>query len=149
MEVQQIGSSVYNAAESYSNNSLGATNPTSTPQLDFVTKHKSTYCGSGLTIEQQNFQCSTPNSDAATAQLLEMGDIRLSVLLEPLAFTNNYQWWAAHDYIRNITMPFPTMVYANFISNPSTFNSNTSQEKAYATLYGQPSFAECSALCFR
>lgn len=133
-EVQQLGNAVYNVGQNYG--ALGQELTSSTPQMDFVTKHISGYCSPNIAIEKQFFTCTGQTSnlgnDATSAQFLEMGDIRTSVLLEPTLYTDVIDI-AAQNYIRNITMPFPTTMFANYISNPGTFAKNTSQRKAYAT----------------
>lgn len=65
-----------------------------------------------------------------------MGDVRTSVLLEPLAYTQSI-YYAAQNFIRNITMPFPVSTYSNYISNPATFTKNASQMKNYANNMAQ------------
>lgn len=134
IEVQQIGNAVYNSAENYSFINMGTTNPSSSPQIDFVTQHTTVYCSPNVPNEKNAFNCTgqSQNTDSTTAQLLEMGDLRPSVLLEPTAYNNQALWWAAHNYIRNVTMPFPTPTFANFISKPETFANNASQRRAYA-----------------
>lgn len=132
-EVQQFGHSVYNAGTDYG--ALGNEITSSSPQMDFVTKHVQGYCSPNIKIEKDGFSCTgqTANldNDAVSAQFLEMGDVRTSVLLEPNVYTPVVDL-AARNFIRNITMPFPTQIYANYISNPSKFSSNVTQRKAYA-----------------
>lgn len=133
-EVQQIGNSVYNVGQDYG--ALGQELTSSTPQMDFVTKHISGYCSPNISTEQKFFTCNGQsanlNNDVVSAQFLEMGDIRTSVLLEPTMYTQVIDI-AAQNFIRNITMPFPTSMYANYISNPTNFGKNTTQRKAYAS----------------
>ncbi len=133
-EVQQIGNSVYNTGQNYG--ALGQEMTSSTPQIDFVTKHISGYCSPNISTEKQFFTCNGQaanlNNDTVSAQFLEMGDIRTSVLLEPTMYTQVIDI-AAQNFIRNITMPFPTSMYNNYISNATNFSKNTSQRKAYAT----------------
>lgn len=132
-EVQQVGNSVYNVGINYGPS--GQQNTTSTPQVDFVTQHASVYCSPNISVEKTGFSCNGQagnlNNDTTSAQLLEMGDIRTSVLLEPTMYTQSI-YYAAQNFIRNITMPFPVSTYANYISNPAMFNKNTSQMKNYA-----------------
>ncbi|HSX20137.1 MAG TPA: hypothetical protein VLG38_03320 [Gammaproteobacteria bacterium] len=132
LEVQQIGNSVYNVGIVYG--ALGQEITSSSPQNDFVTKHMSGYCSPGL--ENQYFTCNSQaanlNNDTASAQMLEMGDVRTSVLLEPTMYTPVLTY-AAQNYIRNITMPFPTQTYVNYISDSTTFAKNSNQRTAYAT----------------
>lgn len=133
-EVQQIGNSVYNVGKNYG--ASGQEITSSTPQMDFVTKHISGYCSPNIETEKNFFACSGQasnlNNDIVSAQLLEMGDIRTSVLLEPTMYTEVIDI-AAQNFIRNITMPFPTSMYNNYISNPDNFSKNSSQRKAYAS----------------
>jgi hypothetical protein len=131
LEVQQIGNSVYNEGQNYGPSGQAMTS--STPQMDFVSKHVAGYCSPNISLEQQFFTCTgqTSGVDAMSAQLLEMGDIRTSVLLEPTVYTDIIDL-AAQNFIRNITMPFPSTTYKNYISNPSTFAKNTTQRKNYA-----------------
>lgn len=138
LEVQQIGNSVYNVGQNYG--ASGQSITSSTPQMDFVTKHITGYCSPNISVEKQHFNCSGQSGlNATTAQFLEMGDIRASVLLESTVYpvdgggaSQSVLDLAAQNFIRNITMPFPSSMYANYISNPNTFNKNTSQRKAYA-----------------
>lgn len=133
-EVQYFGNSVYNVGQSFVTGAQEMTS--STPQMDFVTKHISVYCSPNISTEQKFFACSGQaanlDNDKVSAQLLEMGDIRTSVLLEPTIYTKAIDL-AAQNFIRNITMPFPTSMYANYISNAATFSKNTTQRKTYAT----------------
>ncbi len=132
-EVQQFGNSVYNAGTNYG--ALGNEITSSSPQMDFVTKHIEGYCSPSIKNEQEGFSCAGQlanlKMDLVSAQFLEMGDIRTSVLLEPTVYTPVINL-AAQNFIRNITMPFPTQIYANYISNPNKFSSNVTQRKAYA-----------------
>jgi hypothetical protein len=131
-EVQQIGNSVYNVGTNYG--ALGNEITSSTPQMDFVTKHITGYCSPNITTEAQAFSCNGQagnlNGDTVSAQFLEMGDIRTSVLLEPLAYTQVIDL-AARNFIRNITMPFPTQLYANYVTGQN-FSTNAAQRKNYA-----------------
>lgn len=133
-EVQQIGNAVYNAGKSYG--ALGNEITSSTPQMDFVSKHISGYCSPNIAVEATAFSCTGQaqnlNNDTYSAQLLEMGDIRTSVLLDPLTYTTVIDL-AAQNFIRNITMPFPTQIFANYITNTATFAKNTVQRRNYAT----------------
>lgn len=135
IDVQMIGNAIYNSPISLKAYNLPDITPTSTPQLDFVTQHMSTYCSPSVGLEATNFQCSGQagnlSNDKVTAQLLEMGDIRPAVLLEPVMY-NQATTYAAINLMRNLTMPFPATTFANFISNQSTFSGNTSQKRAYA-----------------
>lgn len=135
-EVQQIGNSVYNEGEKTAS---GQVRTSSTPQMEFVSRHISGYCSPNIDAEKNGFTCTGQSGslDAASAQFLEMGDIRTSVLLEPTIYPANGSnegvlAIAAQNFIRNITMPFPSTMFANYISNPATFAKNTSQRKAYA-----------------
>lgn len=132
MEVQQIGNSVYNVGTNYG--ALGEEITSSTPQMDFVSKHISGYCSPNISVEAQYLSCTgqvaSLNNDAVSAQFLEMGDIRTSVLLEPSLYTPVIDI-AARNFIRNITMPFPTQIYSNYISNGKKFANNDTR-KAYA-----------------
>ncbi len=134
VEVQQLGNSVYNVGQDFG--ALGQALTSSTPQMDFVSKHISGYCSPNISTEQKFFTCNGQaanlNNDAVSAQFLEMGDIRTSVLLEPVMYTDIINL-AAQNFIRNITMPFPSSMYANYISNPTNFAKNTTQRKAYAS----------------
>lgn len=134
LEVQQIGNAVYNEGITYG--ALGQEITSSNPQYDFVSKHQNGYCSPNIKIEKNNFQCTSQASnlgnDNTSAQYLEMGDIRTSVLLEPLVYTDVLNY-AAQNYIRNVTMPFPNQVFANYISDPSTFAKSTTQRTAFAT----------------
>lgn len=131
-EVQQIGNSVYNVGKNYG--ALGQEMTSSTPQMDFVSKHISGYCSPNISVEASGFSCSGQagnlNNDTQSAQLLEMGDIRTSVLLEPTMYTQVVDI-AAQNFIRNITMPFPTDTFANYITNPA-FAKNSAQRRNYA-----------------
>lgn len=133
LEVQQIGNAVYNVGIVYG--ALGQEITSSNPQYDFVSKHQSGYCSPNISVEKDGFQCVSQsgnlNNDATSAQFLEMGDIRTSVLLEPIVYTDVLSY-AAQNYIRNITLPFPSASFANYISNPSTFSKNSTQRTAYA-----------------
>lgn len=133
LEVQQLGNAVYNVGQNYG--ALGNELTSSTPQMDFVSKHISGYCSPNISVEKQFFQCTSQAgnlaNDVVSAQFLEMGDIRASVLLEPTLYTPVLTL-AAQNFIRNITMPFPSQVFANYISNPTTFAKNTSQRIGYA-----------------
>lgn len=132
-EVQQIGNAVYNVGQNYG--ALGQELTSSTPQMDFVSKHITGYCSPNISLEKQFFQCTSKASeignDTVSAQFLEMGDIRASVLLEPSLYTPILAL-TAQNFIRNITMPFPSLTFANYISNPTTFAKNTSQRTGFA-----------------
>lgn len=140
-EVQQIGNAIYNEGIVYG--ALGQEITSSSPQTDFVTKHQYGYCSPSISVEVSGFQCSSQagnlNNDTATAQYLEMGDVRTSVLLEPLVY-NQALDYAAQNYIRNITMPFPTKLFADYISNPETFSKNARQKTAYAEYLANHAF---------
>lgn len=138
LEVQQLGNSVYNVGQNYG--ASGQAISSSTPQMDFVSKHVSGYCSPNISVEKQQFNCSGQSGlSSTTAQFLEMGDIRTSVLLESVVYptdgsssSQSVLDIAAQNFIRNITMPFPSSLYTNYISNPTTFSKNSSQRKAYA-----------------
>jgi hypothetical protein len=129
LEVQQIGNSVYNV------NDGNPKRTSSTPQMNFVEDHQAIYCSPNISSEKNFFSCNGQaanlGNDAVSAQFLEMGHIRTSVLLEPTMYTAATDL-AARDLIRNITMPFPTSMFANYISNPTSFAKNTTQRKAFA-----------------
>ena len=85
LEVQQIGNSLYNVGQNFGASGQAITS--STPQMDFVSKHIGGYCSPNISLEKQFFTCngqaSNLSNDTVSAQFLEMGDIRTSVLLEP------------------------------------------------------------------
>lgn len=134
IEVQLIGNAIYNDPINLGSN-LPAITPTSSPQIDFVTQHSSTYCSPKVPTEATAFSCNGQtanlNNDSKTAALLEMGDIRPSVLLERPMY-NQALTYAAINFIRNLTMPFPTQTFKNFITNQNSFSGNASQKRAYA-----------------
>lgn len=136
-EVQQIGNAIYNEGVQYG--ALGQEVTSSNPQDNFVSKHESGYCSPNIQAEAKGFACQSKTGQLSndvltkeeTAQYLEMGDVRTSVLLEPVIY-NQALDYAAQNYIRNVTMPFPTQVFANYISNPETFSKNSKQRSAFA-----------------
>lgn len=134
IEVQLIGNAVYNDPISLGSN-LPSITPSSSPQMDFVTQHSGTYCSPKVPTEATAFQCQGQtgnlNNDSATAQMLEMGDVRPSVLLEPVMY-NQALTYAAVNLVRNLTLPFPSLTFKNFVTNASTFSGNASQKRAYA-----------------
>lgn len=132
-EVQQLGNAIYNEGIQYG--ALGQEVTSSNPQDNFVAKHESGYCSPNIKAELTGFACQSKagqlGGDNDTAQFLEMGDVRTSLLLEPLVY-NQALDYSAQNYIRNITMPFPSQIFANFISNPETFAKNSKQRGAFA-----------------
>ncbi len=136
-EVQQLGNAIYNEGVQYG--ALGQEITSSNPQDSFVSKHQSGYCSPNIVAEAKGFTCQSKagqlNNDSVTAQFLEMGDVRTSVLIEPLIY-NQALDYAAQNYIRNVIMPFPSSTFANYISNPDSFAKNTTQRKAYAEYLG-------------
>lgn len=103
----------------------------SSPDMDFVSKHGQVYCSVNIAAEKSGFSCK-PLSGVSPedAKLLEMGDINFSTLLEPAVYTKNIDA-AAQNLIRNIINPFPTSKFKDYLSSAG-FIDNGKMKGEYA-----------------
>lgn len=127
--VQDFGYSIYQQGRTYGSQQESVS---STPQLNFVNKHKNAYCSPNITAEATGaLQCKAPQGvSPADAKYLELGDINFSTVADPTVYTQLTDL-TAQNLIRNIISPFPDPKIAASIANNS-FMSDGTKKKEYA-----------------
>ncbi len=141
--VQDFGYSIYQQGRDFGTG--GDESVSSSPTMDFVSKHKNAYCSGSIASEVAGFGCppkvpaviglpALPGMD--DGKYLELGDINFSVVLDP----NKYSYMTdltAQNLIRNIVSPFPDPKYKNYVNKPGFLDNGTQKEEYAKFMAGQ------------